>query len=536
MEQENTCDSVAAPDPSSLAVPVPSTSAHTPNVRLHSRQVVTPSKFLKFLYPEDEEDDDNSGSESDIDSRDNGWPGESNVESSSSGSDEEEPLQAAEDRELRGGEDDERQAPLREPSGFSFAWSEGSDFVPHLHEFQSDRSGITKDWPCNDEAKESDFFRAFLDDELMLFIAEKTNNYYRWNSQHMNFISPKSRMRQWVDTTPRELMVFFALMLVMPLCKKHVLQHYWRNDPLINTPLFKKYMTRDRFLLLLSFLFFTDIENHSRDDRIWEVREIFSMFLSRYKKYFYPFQKMVVDESLLLYKGRLVFKQYIPTKRHRFGIKLFVLCDCDTGIVLDMIVYTGTDVDIPKVSKNDPLGMSGAIIKKMMAPYMGKGHILYTDNWYTSPALCQFLHDNNTGSCGTVRRNRKLMPKFNGQKTPIDNPSSDEAEEGAQQNRRKKRKNKKKDLFVQREKSGKVLALLWNDRRPVHLLSTIHKGEVVETGKVHYRTDKPIMKPDVVIDYTKNMRLVDKSDSQISGVECLRKSVMYYHKFFFPHD
>lgn len=228
------------------------------------------------------------------------------------------------------------------------------------------------------------------------------------------------------------------------------------------------------------------MENFSHSNRIWQVKEIFPMFLSRYKKYFYPFQKMVVDESLLLCKGRLVFKQYIPSKRHRFGIKLFVLCDYDTGIVLDMIVYTGTDVDIPKVSKNDPLGMSGAIIKKMMAPYMGKGNILYTDSCYTSPALCQFLHDNNTGSCGTVRTNRKLMPKFNGQKAHIDNPSSDDADqennEEAQQDKGRK-KRKKKDLFVQREKSDKVLALMWNDRRPVHLLSTVHKGEFVNTGK-----------------------------------------------------
>ena len=63
-----------------------------------------------------------------------------------------EPLHAADGRELLEGEDDdERQPRLSEPSGFSFAWSDRSDFVPDLHEFQSDRSGITKDWPCKGE-------------------------------------------------------------------------------------------------------------------------------------------------------------------------------------------------------------------------------------------------------------------------------------------------------------------------------------------------------------------------------------------------
>lgn len=525
MGQQDCSDSIAATAASPLAAPGPSTDC-TPAVIRRLRRSVSPSEYFDLLYADDEDDD--SGEESETSSR------ESDVESSYS-SDEEELIQAAEDRRLYEGVDnEERQATLPEPSGFSFTWSEGSDFVPHLHDFRNDRSGITKDWPCNDEAKESDYFRSFLDGEMLSFIAEKTNNCYRWASQRINNISPRSKLRQWVDTTPRELMVFFALMLLMPLCKKHVLQHYWRKDPLIDTPVYRKYMARDRFLLLLSFLFYTDKEKRNNDDRIWEVREVLPMFLSRYKKYFYPFQKIVIDESLLLYKGRLVFKQFIPTKRHRFGIKLFILCDCDTGIVLDIIVYTGTDMDIPKVSKNDPLGMSGAIVRKMLAPYMGKGHILYTDNWYTSPALCQFLHDNKTGSCGTARMNRKFMPKFNGQKIRIDNPSSDDSDQENRQPQRqiRSRKSKKKDLFIQKEKAGKVLALKWIDRRAVHLLSTVHEGKVVDSGKKHYRTKKPVMKPDVVMDYNKNMRMVDKADSMISGLECLRKATNWHQKFF----
>jgi len=40
----------------------------------------------------------------------------------------------------------------------------------------------------------------------------------------------------------------------------------------------------------------------------------------------YPYEKLCIDESLLLFKGRCYFKQYIPSKRSRFGIKSFVLC------------------------------------------------------------------------------------------------------------------------------------------------------------------------------------------------------------------
>ena len=117
---------------------------------------------------------------------------------------------------------------------------------------------------------------------------------------------------------------------------------------------------------------FADNNHPDKKDAIWKIRSFFKMILEPFSKFFYPFQKVVIDESLILFKGRLVFKQYIPSKRHRFGLKIFVLCDCETGIVLDMIMYTGTDVDIPNVGRTDPLGKSGAIVKKMMTAYLGK--------------------------------------------------------------------------------------------------------------------------------------------------------------------
>ena len=356
--------------------------------------------------------------------------------------------------------------------------------------------------------------------------------------QNTHFVSPFSRLRKWVDTTVRELYVFLALLILMPLCRKPTISSYWRNDPLLPTPIFNKYMRRDRFRAVLTFLQFAnrdDPPDNYNNDRIWKVREVYEKLMSRYQKYFYPFKRLVIDESLVLFKGRLNFKQYIPSKVHRFGIKVFVLCDCETGYTLNMIVYTGTDIDIPKVPRKDPFGMSGTIVKKMMLPYLGKGHILYTDNWYTSPVLCQFLHDNKTGSCGTVKKTRKFMPKFTSQMTKVDDPaSSDEADENNDQQQRRPRQllRRKKNRYIQREKSGKVLAIKWNDKRAVHLLTTVHKGAIVETDKVHHRTKKRILKPDLVVDYTKNMRLVDKGDSQLSTTECLRKSSKWYIKFF----
>ena len=51
---------------------------------------------------------------------------------------------------------------------------------------------------------------------------------------------------------------------------------------------------------------------------------------------------MAIYEVIVKFKGRVLFKQYIPKKGKHFGIKMFKLCD-STGYTYDMNVYFGKD-------------------------------------------------------------------------------------------------------------------------------------------------------------------------------------------------
>nr|XP_053656964.1 piggyBac transposable element-derived protein 4-like [Cherax quadricarinatus] len=187
--------------------------------------------------------------------------------------------------------------------------------------------------------------------------------------------------------------------------------------------------------------------NTLNQNDLYKIRELFVYRKQKFSAYFYPFKNIVVDESLVLFKGRLSFEQYIPSQHNRFSIKLFVLCDYETGLVLDVIIYTG------KNTLNDDrqmLGITGDECK-MMQPYLGEGHTLFTDNWYTSPMLSDFLHVNNTDTCGTVSKSRKHMPRFTG------------------------------GSVVQAFRDNDIMALMWHDKRDVTLLPTIHRNEMVQT-------------------------------------------------------
>ena len=50
-----------------------------------------------------------------------------------------------------------------------------------------------------------------------------------------------------------------------------------------------------------------------------------------------------VDETMVKFKGRLSFRQYLPMKPIKWGVKLWTLCESETGYTVNFQVYTGKD-------------------------------------------------------------------------------------------------------------------------------------------------------------------------------------------------
>lgn len=385
----------------------------------------------------------------------------------------------------------------------TFVWVNGDNFTPTDPVFDREEAGVTDDFPCDESSREADYFSAFIEGAIMDLLVEQTNLFYHQNKDNDPALaSPK--MRSWTDVTAVDFYVFFALMLLMPHVKKHLLKDYWLVDDIISTPIFGKYMARDRFINILRFLHLVDNESGPTNDRVWKIRDCFNLFRQKFSDYFHPFQKICIDESLVLFRGRVVFRQYIRTKRHRFGLKLFMLADCETGYILDTIIYSGMPED---ADKNDVHGLAGNVVKKLVDRYYGRNHILYTDNFYTAPALAKFLLSQKTHMVGTVKRKRKNYPHYHGRLA-------------------------KGVVEKKMDTDQSMLAFRWMDNREVLFLSTVHEGRMVDTGKKD-RHQQTIQKPDAIIDYNVNMRMIDKKDMMVGGVECLRKSVKWYKKLFF---
>ena len=92
-----------------------------------------------------------------------------------------------------------------------------------------------------------------------------------------------------------------------------------------------------------------------------------------------PGKNLSMDESLVLFKGRLSFKQYISSKRARFGIKLYMLCTFN-GILVDFLVYHGNIAPVLTKMADDSL-VTERIPVTLMQRHLNKGHHIFMDNF-----------------------------------------------------------------------------------------------------------------------------------------------------------
>ncbi|KAL6417911.1 hypothetical protein ACFW04_014253 [Cataglyphis niger] len=369
-------------------------------------------------------------------------------------------------------------------------WS-NNHFVPKIHRFNPKHSGITNQIRLSSQI--IDYFQLFISDELVDIIVEESNYYL---AQKTN-----NNTNNQEQTTRNEMYCFLAISLLMTRNKKLSLKEYWSTDDFLRSDIFGKIMTRDRYFLLLRILHFSH-EPGCIGDRLIKIKRIFDIIRHSFNAAFVPYQELCIDESLLLYKGRLSFKQYIPKKKNRFGIKSFILCDCKTGFVQDIIIYTGASTVADSPIKG--IGKSGAIVLQLLKTYLGKGHTLYVDNFYSSPALFSLLFANRTNACGTVTKRRQGMPKI---------------------------ENKLERGELSFRSSENLLVLKWMDKREVYMISTMHTADVMTVSR--HRGRQSVQKPVCIVDYNNSMGIVDKVDMVISSVDSTRKTLKWYRKFFF---
>jgi hypothetical protein len=91
----------------------------------------------------------------------------------------------------------------------------------------------------------------------------------------------------------------------------------------------------------------------------WKLRTVYDKLNEAYAKFYNPSEHLAVDEIVVKFKGRVIFRQYIPKIRKCFGFKLYKFCD-GSRYIYDMSVYLSTDSH----SATDDMTATHAVVKK----------------------------------------------------------------------------------------------------------------------------------------------------------------------------
>ncbi|UYV72332.1 hypothetical protein LAZ67_9002674 [Cordylochernes scorpioides] len=317
-------------------------------------------------------------------------------------------------------------------------------------------------------------------------------------------LPPFSRKLAWKDTTLDEMMAFIGVIFNMGNVKKNQIRDYWSKNELLETPWFGKVMSRGRFELLYSCFSLIDDFNlvpssHPDYNPTARFEKLIEHVNNKFIYYYKPTQNLTVDESLVCLKNRTRLRQYMPQKHHgRFGVKLWMLCESKTGYCLRMKPYKGKLSPIIKsLSYDDPMNLF------QESSLLGKGYHLITDNFFTSINLAKDLLDSHTYLTGTIRTNRKGLPKtLTSAKLGVD-----------------------ESLYMV---NNNLLALAYKEKKskpPVKFLSTFCDASFGKK-KVSDQRDYPQMK----ICYDSYMGGVDLNDQMLYTYMDERKGRKFYRK------
>lgn len=342
-----------------------------------------------------------------------------------------------------------------------------------------------------------DFFNLLVTNDLLQMIITETNAY-----AEEVFLSEttkeKSRITRWKDVTLDEMRIFFGLVIHTGSIRLNRLQDYWKTHWLYNLPAYKEYMSRDRFMLILRCLHFARnplLGQGKPADRLFKIRPIINYFNSRMNEIYYPGKELSLDESIVLWRGRLQFRQYIKNKRHKYGVKLYLLTEPD-GTVLKFSVYTGTLDDF------GGKGHAAKVVLHLMEEKLDTGHSIFMDNYYNSYDLATKLLARQTYCTGTVRVDR------------IDNPTDVKVAK------------LKKGETIARYSNGCMIAK-WKDKRDVFYVSTEFRNNLITYFN---RRQQEKQKPEAIIRYNSYMGGIDKKDQMMAYYPCERKSLRWYKK------
>ena len=213
---------------------------------------------------------------------------------------------------------------------------EEAQWTEQLTDFQVPDFQMTTgiNFPLPAVPQEIDFFSAFIGDDFWDHLVAETNLYAR-----QKLTTFPRRLAKFTEVSRMEMKAYFGIMIIMGMVRLPSIADYWSTDEFFGNLGIKKVMTKNRFEEITCFLHFNDSTREPpREaldfDRLYKVRPVIDYVKGNFLTNFSPSKNISVDEGMIAYKGKLSFRQYMPAKPTKYGIKVWDGCGLEQRVCI----------------------------------------------------------------------------------------------------------------------------------------------------------------------------------------------------------
>ena len=149
--------------------------------------------------------------------------------------------------------------------------------------------------------------------------------------------------------------------------------------------IFRKTISNNPFQDILRVLRFDDAaarRSCRSPDKFSPRRNVFEIWNESFLDAFVPGPNLTVDEQFVTFRGRCPFRQYMPSKPGKYGMKIWAICDSTSHYVLKMDVYKRREIGEPKETN-----LGSKLVLKFSEAFKKSGRNITCDNFFTNLEL-----------------------------------------------------------------------------------------------------------------------------------------------------
>ncbi|XP_019220611.1 piggyBac transposable element-derived protein 3 [Oreochromis niloticus] len=321
-------------------------------------------------------------------------------------------------------------------------------------------------------------FDLFVTEEILQLLCTHTN------------LHGRRKCEDWRDVDDVEMRAYIGILILAGVyrSRREASRGLWADKT--GRAIFRATMPLYRYAQISANIRFENkltLPGRFRNDKLAAFRVLWEKWVARLHLLFNPGVDVCVDEQLVGFKGRCGFRQYMPKKPTKYGIKIWVTCDVATSYAWKMEIYTGKS---PGSSQEVNQGMR--VVLQLTEGL--QGHTVTCDNFFTSFSLAEELLRRKLALVGTIRRNKPELPP---QLVQL-------------------RQRKILSSLFAFTKTTMAVSYMPKRGKNVLLLSTKHREPAVSDGEKK--------KPAAILDYNRCKGGVDNVDKVVGTYSCRRRT------------